>query len=228
MAYTLKDIIGQCRRQRYNIDQKSTRLDSRTGLAEVPDSLLKQYITEAVNDVNMALRTKAEVYTGACVADSDEKLLSTDVLAVKEIEMFDAATPTTEKGRQLQQVFSVELLNDGQGEPTASYVPSKYMLWENAGNQYIKFDTVCAAAYKFYLHFWPIQATLSDLATNVGMRAPYDSLIRLVVRMKVASQLGDMGSFNLANANYNIEIKDKRTLANSFRLPSPTLYKEMP
>lgn len=225
--YVLKEIKSQCRRQHYLINGNTIRLDSKAGYSEVPDSLLAEFINEAANDVNGELLSTAEVMVDNCITDSDEKLLPANILAIKEIEIFDAETPTVTQGNTVSQVYSLAALYGAEKNPTAG-VPKRFMIWENQGELYFKFNKTCAADYQIHIYFYTDMAVLSSSTDETKIRRPYDSLIRTAVKVKIAEQLNDVQSLSTAMRSYSNQIHSKLKTLQSFRTPGRTAFKEVP
>jgi len=223
--YTFKELVAQCRNQNFLIDGVNQPLHSKRGEELISDLFLKEIVNEAINDVNIGLRVQAEVKVDNCINDSDEKLMPTDVLSVKKLEIFTEESPSVPQGNPIEQVFSQDQLyylglNPDNGQP------DRFMVWENQEAKYFKFNRKCGAAYQLIIYYWPLQQKLSVDGDATKIARPYDSLIRYKANQKIAYTLN--ANWDAFDAAYKRELKDKQSSLNAGRPAVRTIIREMP
>lgn len=228
-SYTIAQIMDLVRYQVFNYNGKSHNLHTSDGIKAVPNPVLKEKVYNAANDVALDLKIDTNVATDNCIVNSDEKLLPSDFLTMKDLEIFSSETPaaTETQGETLRSVNTVDDLYTKDGKSTAKGLPWKYMVWEKQGELYLKFNKICDVAYKLKIFYFVSQGKASE-TSNVGVIYPFDQLVVIAACRNVASTIGDTATYNLKNDEYERKVAPARSTMAANRTPGAIRFREMP
>lgn len=193
--YTRKQFTDQIRSAVMMAPSGNKKLVSDPEIEKIcPKPMIYDWIEEGIVAVNEDLSVHANVVDSACVADTDVKYAPEDVGAIKSIEMFPGTTQALEQGYTMTRVGSVDELYNGEINPLTGR-PERYMLWENQGELYFKWDRVPAEAYFFKIKYYPIPAKMTTDEQITPFQRYYDPLVRNHVLRQIALQVGDDAAY---------------------------------
>jgi len=234
MAFNRDSIEFQVRFTNFTYGGKVQNLKTKAGKREVPETLMNLHINESILAVNFDLEEDTNEQVSNTVKDSDEWLVPTDKLAIKDIVIFSDYEDTVANQTQSSLNQGVPLRKAttyadliGLRKPTEDFginytgqvfidptpgIPSAYLFIERDNTRLLKFDRECDHAYYIEIYYVTIPATLTSGTQNPELADQYQSLIIDFCRMRIAEQLGDFSRYQWAEQSYEKNFRKRNKI----------------
>ncbi len=234
MAFDRDNLEFQVRFTNFTYGGKVQNLKTEEGKRQVPETLMNLHINEAILELNIDIEAETNEQVSNTVKDSDEWLLPTDMLAIKDIIVFsdyedtvdDQTQSALSQGVTLRKAVSYAALISPR-QPTEDFginytgtvftdptdgIPSSYFLIRRDGDTLVKFNRATDHAYYTEIHFVKLPDTLTTGSQNPGIAATYQSLIVDRTVYRIAKQLGDTGRKLEAERDYEKGLQKKNKI----------------